>query len=92
MEFSEKAFGPGSRVNGILDHITKELIEVEENPNDLEEWIDLISLALDGAWRQGFSPIEIAFKLRNKLEKNINREWPDWRKADPNKAIEHLKS
>jgi len=58
-EWSEKIFGPGDRTKGIVDHIRKELIEVEAKPNDLSEWMDIVILALDGAWRQGASPDDI---------------------------------
>jgi hypothetical protein len=90
--FSEQAFGPGSsRVDGVIDHIRKELIEIEEAPEDLEEWIDVIILALDGAWRVGYTPEEIARVLEYKLAKNKSRKWPDWRTAPAGKAIEHLR-
>jgi len=90
--FSEQAFGPGSsRVDGVIDHIRKELIEIEEAPEDLEEWIDVIILALDGAWRVGYTPEEIGRVLEYKLAKNKSRKWPDWRKAPAGKAIEHIR-
>lgn len=89
--FSTKTFGPGQRTEGVLDHIRKELIEIEEAPDDLEEWIDVVMLALDGAWRAGYSPEAIAAQLMAKQEKNERRQWPDWRTAEPGKAIEHLR-
>ncbi len=89
--FSERTFGPGPRTKMVLDHIHKELAEVEENPTDLEEWIDVVMLALDGAWRAGYEPHEIADQLSAKLYKNETRLWPDWRLADPNKAMEHIR-
>jgi len=89
--FSEKAFGPGERIEGLMDHIRKELVEIEENPNDIEEWADLILLALDGAWRQRYSAVDIARAIESKLAKNERREWPDWRTAEPGKAIEHVR-
>ncbi|WP_229997820.1 dATP/dGTP pyrophosphohydrolase domain-containing protein [Pseudomonas aeruginosa] len=49
--FSERTFGPGSRAADVIDHIRKELREIEEAPGDLAEWIDVVILALDGAWR-----------------------------------------
>lgn len=91
--WSEKAFGPAEivdRTNGVLDHMEKEIEEARENPTDTEEWIDLAMLAFDGAWRNGATPKEIAEVLQKKLKKNENRDWPDWRNADPNKAIEHI--
>lgn len=89
IEFSKNTFGPGERTEGILDHIRKELKEVEADPRDLEEWIDLVMLAFDGAWRIGYTAEEICQKLRYKLDKNKKRDWPDWRTAEPGKAIEH---
>lgn len=90
--FSARAFGPGDRAKGIVDHIRKELIEVEEAPGDLKEWIDVVTLALDGAWRAGYSPEQICGQLDRTLTRNENREWPDWRTMPPDKAIEHVRS
>lgn len=87
--FSERTFGPGHRTAGILDHIRKELVEIEGAPLDLEEWIDVVMLALDGAWRTGASPDQIVMQLVIKLEKNKARTWPDWRTVPEGKAIEH---
>lgn len=90
--FSEKTFGPGARTQGVIDHIRKELTEIEAAPADLKEWIDVIMLALDGAWRTGADPRAIAEALAEKLAINEQRVWPDWRTMDPNKAIEHDRS
>lgn len=89
--FSLRAFGPGSRPKAVVDHIEKELAEVLADPGDLEEWIDVMILAADGAWRAGYEPEEIIDAYVAKLEKNEGREWPDWREADPEKAIEHVR-
>jgi len=89
--FSEKTFGTGTRSEGLIDHIKKELKEIEDAPHDLEEWIDVVMLALDGAWRSGHSPEDIANMLEFKQTKNENRKWPDWRTVDVNKAIGHIK-
>lgn len=91
MSWSGGTFGPGDRTEGVLDHIRKELREIAENPDDLEEWIDVIILALDGAWRRGYSPRRIVGALVEKQHKNMQREWPDWREAEPGKAIEHVR-
>jgi Protein of unknown function (DUF550) len=91
-DWSGRTFGPGSRAKGVVDHIRKELAEIEANPGDLKEWIDVAILALDGAWRSGASPSEIIAALVAKQAKNEARNWPDWRTADPNKAIEHDRS
>lgn len=90
-KFSEKAFGPGQRVDGILDHLTKEIEEVRENPGDISEWVDVVLLALDGAWRQGYTPGQIAAAVDLKMTINEQRDWPDWREQPEGKAIEHKK-
>lgn len=90
ISFSKKAFGPNHRTSGVVDHLRKELCEVENNPDDIFEWIDVVLLALDGAWRRGFSPEEICKALTAKLLKNEQREWPDWRYVPEDKAIEHV--
>ena len=89
--FSKRAFGPGQRTAGVCDHIRKEIAEIEAAPTDIEEWVDVVLLALDGAWRTGASPLRIAQALAAKLAKNEQRTWPDWRTADPDKAIEHVR-
>jgi hypothetical protein len=90
--FSEQTFGPGDRTAGVLDHIRKELHEIEAAPTDIEEWIDVVLLAFDGAWRSGHSPEQIVAALSAKQTKNEAREWPDWRTLDPAKGIEHVRS
>jgi hypothetical protein len=89
--WSEKTFGPGDRTEGVVDHIRKELDEVLATPSEVTEWIDIIILALDGAWRTGHQPEEIIAALVAKQEKNESRKWPDWRTAEPGKAIEHVR-
>ena len=90
-EFSLKTFGPNQRTQGVIDHIRKELAEIENDPTDVFEWVDVVLLAFDGAWRAGHAPEEIAAAIEAKQTKNESRSWPDWRTADPNKAIVHNK-
>ena len=90
--FSEKTFGPASRPNGVIAHIRKELEEIEAKPDDLEEWIDVMILAMDGTWRAGFEPEEIAAALVAKQTKNESRVWPDWRAVPAGEPIEHDRS
>ena len=91
IEFSKKTFGPDTRLNGVLEHIGQEIEEIRKEPKDIYEWIDLMLLAIDGCWRQGFTPEEIAFALEAKLSKNEKRSWPDWRTLSSDKAINHIK-
>lgn len=90
-DWSEATFGPGARLGGILEHIGKELDEIRQTPGDVTEWIDVAILALDGAWRAGFSPEQIVEALQAKYAKNRARVWPDWRTASEDQAIEHVR-
>lgn len=75
-EWSIKTFGNGKRTLGIIRHIEKELKEIEEQPNDLTEWIDVVILALDGYWRHGGTVSEVMNVLQAKQEKNFKRVYP----------------
>jgi|ERR1039458_4162063 hypothetical protein len=87
--WSRETFGPGTRLLGVIDHIRKELKEIEDNPKDVSEWADVLILAFDGAWRAGWEPQEIIDAVIAKQTKNEGRTWPDWRTAPTDKAIEH---
>lgn len=89
-EFSLRTFGPGRRTAGNLAHIRKELVEIEANPDDLSEWIDVVLLALDGALRHGGTPESIVKTLEAKQTKNEARTWPDWRTVPEGEAICHV--
>lgn len=89
--WSEKTFGPGERTVGVVNHIRKELDEILANPTDLSEWVDVIILALDGAWRSGATSEQIIEALVAKHFKNKSRKWPDWRLYTNGEAIEHIK-
>lgn len=90
--FSERTFGPGSRLAGVVDHIRKELCEVLDSGGALAEWVDVIILGMDGAWRSGATPEQIVAAIEAKQTRNEGRTWPDWRTAPPGKAIEHDRS
>lgn len=90
-DFSLRTFGPGMRTAGLIDHIKKELVEIKAEPYDLAEWVDVVMLGLDGAWRAGYTAEDICSAIYEKLELNMVRKWPDWRTATPGKAIEHVR-
>ena len=91
-DWSAKTFGPGPRTKGVVDHIRKELAEIEADPADIMEWVDVVILAFDGAWRAGWEPEAIVAAIEAKQAKNEARKWPDWRTASPDHAIEHDRS
>lgn len=90
--WSARTFGPGAKCKGVCEHIREELVEIEKvEGKDLEEWIDVIILALDGAWRNGASAAQVAEALEAKMTKNENRKWPDWRTCEEGKPINHIR-
>lgn len=93
--WSLATFGPGDRLLGVVHHIRKELNEVlnadTEGEPTLPEWVDVIILALDGAWRSGAEPHEIIAAVKAKQARNEARTWPDWRNAPADRAIEHIR-
>lgn len=102
MVFSRATFGPGERMNGVLDHMTKEIKEVRDANGDSAEWVDLVILALDGLTRRLWASsdyrkpaheiAETAVRMiLGKQSRNELRDWPDWRTSDPEKAIEHVR-
>ena len=88
-QWSRKTFGDGKRTLGIITHIRKELEEIVDQPNDLEEWIDVAILALDGYWRHGGEPAQLMAHLQAKQNKNFARRWPAPGPED--EPIEHVR-
>ncbi|MCK5019171.1 MAG: DUF550 domain-containing protein [Candidatus Peribacteraceae bacterium] len=89
-KWSEIVFGHGTRTEAILKHIADESDEVRAEPHDLEEWIDIVILALDGAWWAGYTPEEIMLKMCYKQQKNLKRKWhvPN----SENEPVMHIKN
>lgn len=100
MAFSRATFGPGERREGVTDHIKKELIEIVDSEFPPYEWVDVVILALDGFWRSVAAeyatpwhsiPEYMVRHIAMKQAENEQRSWPDWRTAEPDKAIEHVR-
>jgi hypothetical protein len=100
--FSVVTFGPGARTLGLCDHLSKEIKEIKEDPDDgdkAREWADIVILGLDGMWRElhyqgvpwGEIPHIVESYILHKQGVNEKRKWPDWRTAEPGKAIEHVR-
>ena len=102
--FSRATFGPGERTAGCCDHIAKELVEVladaAKGPGAAAtEWVDVVILALDGLTRSliagghdhNLAPMTACDMIRRKQSINEQRDWPDWRTAPADKAIQHMK-
>jgi Protein of unknown function (DUF550). len=89
IDWSTKTFGESKRTLGITRHIRKELAEVEAQPNDLSEWIDVIILALDGYWRHGGTPQTIMRDLTAKANINHGRVYP--KQTSDTEPSEHIR-
>lgn len=91
--WSLDTFGPGDRYAGVIAHIRKELEEIEKAPTDLVEWVDVIFLAMDGAWRSaGADGEDVVRAMLAKHDRNLRRAWPDWRTLEPGAVSQHLKT
>jgi len=87
-DWSQQTFGPGMRTEGVCTHIEKEVDEIRFSPTDIYEWVDVMILALDGAWRAGYDPDDIVGALEEKQLQNMRREWPEPGPQDqPNEHI-----
>lgn len=90
--WSLETFGPGDRYAGVVAHIRKELDEIEATPADPVEWVDVVLLAMDGAWRSaGMTGAGFVGWMKRKDEVNRLRTWPDWRTLKPGEVSEHVK-
>ncbi len=90
-DWSARTFGPGDRTTALLAHIRKELDEIAADPGDVVEWVDLVFLATEGAFRVGHSPAAIIAAMQAKLARNEARTWPDWRTVPAGQPIEHVR-
>lgn len=104
MVFSRATFGHGARTEGILDHLTKEMVEVRDSvgtPKHIGECVDMVILSLDlltrAIWAGSNYELtanavanQSCHEILNKQQKNERRDWPDWRSAPEGKAIEHI--
>lgn len=102
MAWSHATFGPTERRAAVIDHLRKELVEVEEAGGEASEWLDVVMLALDGLTRRlaycngdRADPVQVAetacTMIVNRQSRNEARVWPDWRTAPADKAIEHVR-
>jgi hypothetical protein len=89
IEWSKKTFGEGKRTEGICKHIEKEVNEIRQSPLDILEWVDVIILALDGAWRAGYTSDEIWKAMEKKHHINFTRRYP--KPSSQDEPVEHVR-
>lgn len=86
-EWSARTFGRDRRPVSIINHIHKELKEVEAAPDDLVEWIDVMILAADGAFIAGYEPTQVAAAVITDIELGITGTW-----QSAETVISHIKT
>lgn len=91
MGWQDETFGPHQSLGGVVDHAMKEMREIKADPTDALEWIDLMTLCVSALRLMGKTADQAVATWIQKLAVLKARDWPDWRKADPDKAIEHVR-
>lgn len=81
-EWSDKTFGDVGPV-GPLKHLSKEALETAAAPSDPLEWADMQFLLWDAQRRAGISDGEITLAMKEKLEINKSRQWPEPKDGEP---------
>jgi len=90
--WSRETFGPGDRYAGVIAHIRKELDEIAEEPSSLTEWVDVVLLAMDGAWRSARADgAALVAEMIRKDRENRGRTWPDWRTLKEGEVAERVR-
>lgn len=87
------AFGETHSLESILNHIRSKCDEIQADPakaKDLDLWEDVIALAVDGAWRGGASPADIAQGILNTQNRNILRDYPSPGSLPPGTIYKHI--
>jgi hypothetical protein len=90
LDWSLKTFGPGKQTDGLTAHIEKELAEIRAAPDDLVEWLDVMTLAMDGYLRHGGRADTLLADLAAKQAVNLERKWSA--PADNGAPVEHDRS
>jgi hypothetical protein len=67
---------PEGTVDSLLKHLAHEVGETRTNPQDQDEWGDMLILLLGAAWRQKHSPWDLVNFALHKMSINENRNWP----------------
>lgn len=93
--WSDETFGPDDRRLGMIAHLKKEVVELEEGlsrsaraPVIQDELADCMMLLLDIASHSGLSANDLLFSVSAKLVINKNRKWGS---PNPDGSIEHIR-
>ena len=80
---------PQATPHSALAHIKKELKELDDTPYDMEEWVDLFFLTIQGLTKLAREDLNaVRYEIYAKLIKNHNREWGQ---PDADGVVEHVR-
>lgn len=65
--WSARTFGTDRKPMSIIKHLRKELEELQQKPDDILEYVDIIILAADGAFLCQYTPNQVVEALMNTL-------------------------
>lgn len=88
-EWSDETFGKsyGRGPEACIAHLKKEILELEKEPYDREEFADCMLLLMDAYRRAGGNIEDLFIATREKLEICKKRKWG---KPDENGVVEHV--
>lgn len=76
LQWINRQFQKPNDPTGELEHLKEEVAEVNDNPNDIEEYADVLMLILGAAAKKGFFVDDLYNAIVKKLYINENiREW-----------------
>lgn len=85
--WANSIFG-NSTLHAKMEHLRKETIEVEENPDNHHEWADVFLIFLHGLAAQGISMDDLYKVTRIVFEIVKEREWGE---PDEHGVVEHIR-
>jgi hypothetical protein len=90
-EWSQATFGSDNVRDwtGPLAHLRRELVEIEQQPDDIMEWADALLLLLDASRRAGIHAGTLLGAAEHKLA--VNRE-RTWQPPNVDGSIEHVRT
>ncbi len=86
-DWAEKTF-PQRTNHSILTHIRRELVEIELDPDDIEEWADVLLLFMHGLRERNIAWSLLEEYVYSKFAKNKERKW---KAPDEHGVVEHEK-
>lgn len=84
--FTDEVFGASTPVSK-LHHLTEEVQELIDAPDDKMEWADCMILLIDAAKKAGYDMDDLYQAVQSKMEINKKRKWGA---PDENGVVRHV--